>query len=745
MGKDFVLAAQLSELRQLGLNAPGEDPAGYAALQTLPGITYHYDEVAQKIDIQATDEARIVRTYNARGESQTVVSPQADFGLAVNYDIFASSQSQVDRFSSFGFSGVNLALDARVFGPMGTFYQSAILGTTTLKDYDSLRLDSTWTFSDPEDELTYRAGDIISGGLAWTRPIRLGGAQVQRNFSLRPDLVTVALPKFSGSAALPSTVDVYVNNLKSFSQQVEAGPFEISNLPVVNNAGARVVLQDAQGRQTTSELPFFVSPRLLKEGLIDFSAEVGFPRLFYGVESWKYDSEFAASSTFKYGVTDDLTIEAHSEFSPHLANAGLGASFRFGDWGVASIAAAGSFHEDRFGAQVYGALDTEVSDGINLHLSTQRTFGTYDDLASTSGVTHAKLSDHALGLGVEQYTSLLSLRPPKALDTASLSIALPFDNSSVTMSYIHVETEIEKDSNIVALSYSRPLWDGASGYVSAFADFADKSGAGVFAGVSIPLGGSSSALVGVASRGSKVSPSLSASQPLDNKPGSYGWRVDVTEGDGAQNSAALAVRTDVAKVEAGVRNRGKGLDGTLEASGAIVVIGGDVFATNRIDDAFAVVDTGYADTEVFYENRPAGRTNSSGKLLVPGLRAYQNNQIAVNPLTLPLNAELPTAAKLVAPADRSGVVVDMRAKDSSQSALVTVMDAKGAFLPAGTAGKVTETGETFVVGYDGQAYLNNLGLSNSLVMVSDGGPCRAEFSFSSKSEAQANIGSVVCR
>ena len=64
--------------------------------------------------------------------------------------------------------------------------------------------------------MSYRAGDTISGRtLAWTRPIRLGGLQVQRNFALRPDLVTLPLPSYSGSAAVPSTVDVYVNNIKS--------------------------------------------------------------------------------------------------------------------------------------------------------------------------------------------------------------------------------------------------------------------------------------------------------------------------------------------------------------------------------------------------------------------------------------------------------------------------------------------------------------------------------------------------
>ena len=40
----------------------------------------------------------------------------------------------------------------------------------------------------------------------WTRPVRLGGGQVQRNFGIRPDLITMPLPSLSSSAAVASTV-----------------------------------------------------------------------------------------------------------------------------------------------------------------------------------------------------------------------------------------------------------------------------------------------------------------------------------------------------------------------------------------------------------------------------------------------------------------------------------------------------------------------------------------------------------
>ncbi|MBX4378754.1 hypothetical protein K4H02_27235, partial [Mycobacterium tuberculosis] len=76
-----------------------------------------------------------------------------------------------------------------------------------------------------------------SGGLQWTRPVYLGGLQVQRNFHLRSDLVTIPIPVISGSAAVPSTLEVYTQNVKTYSGTVPSGPFQVTNFPVFTGAG----------------------------------------------------------------------------------------------------------------------------------------------------------------------------------------------------------------------------------------------------------------------------------------------------------------------------------------------------------------------------------------------------------------------------------------------------------------------------------------------------------------------------
>ena len=121
---------------------------------------------------------------------------------------------------------------------------------------------------------------------------------MQRDFATRPDLVTLPLPSFSGSAAVPSTVDVYVNSVRTISQDVDGGPFRLTNLPILSGQGnASIIVRDSLRPRRHTTLPFLVSNKLLRGGLFDFSAEAGVPRLFYGVRSNIYSGAPAGSGS----------------------------------------------------------------------------------------------------------------------------------------------------------------------------------------------------------------------------------------------------------------------------------------------------------------------------------------------------------------------------------------------------------------------------------------------------------------
>ena len=131
-------------------------------------------------------------------------------------------------------------------------------------------------------------------------------------------------------------------------------------------------------------------------------------------------------------------------------------------------------------------------------------------------------------------------------------------------------------------------------------------------------------------------------------------------------------------------------------------------------------------------------------LLVPTLRPYQNNSIAVDPVNLPADMVVEKTNQIVSPPDRAGVLVKFKSHSDANAALVTFARVDGSFLPAGAAGRLASGGE-FVVGYDGLGFIQELASSNSVTIEFDGAQCQAAFDFKPQSTEQVHIGPVLCR
>src|SRR5439155_26752414 len=108
---------------------------------------------------------------------------------------------------------------------------------------------------------------------------------------------------------------------------------------------------------------------------------------------------------------------------------------------------------------------------------------------------------------------------------------------------------------------------------------------GFLVGLSMPLGESVTTSLSVSGGTDGLSINADAAKPLDQKPGSWGWRVRDSEGVGAQRSAAVSYRSSFMRTEAGVSQGSNGVVATAEVEGAVATMGGGVFFANRIDDA----------------------------------------------------------------------------------------------------------------------------------------------------------------
>ncbi|WP_239947770.1 FimD/PapC N-terminal domain-containing protein [Dyella terrae] len=344
----------VDELRELGVRTERlvTSNRNCVALDAIPDLTYHYDAQAQRIDFKLPDSQLQPEQLGYRAPPP---SPTSGTGLLLNYAVnaqgtrisyvqrndaqrllapaqgegsYGSSPPLSESEATAAYNALNRTLavgtELRLFSPIGDFVNS---GYTTVEGGQSryLRQDTYWNYASTTSLITYTAGDQVSSSLPWSRSIRLGGFGIAYNFTVRPDLVTFPVPALGGSAVVPTTVDLYINGLRQFSGLANGGPFLIDTPPSLTGAGhATLVYRDALGREVNVNQALYVDPRLLSQGLSEWSFEMGYPRMDYGSRSFDYISKPAANGTWRYGVDNAFTAEAHMEMMSGLHNIGAG-------------------------------------------------------------------------------------------------------------------------------------------------------------------------------------------------------------------------------------------------------------------------------------------------------------------------------------------------------------------------------------------------------------------------------------
>ena len=593
----------------------------------------------------------------------------------------------------------------------------------------------------------------MNSGLAWTRPIRMGGVQFARDYTARPDLVTTPTANLSGSAAVPSSVDVYMNNFKIYTQDVDPGPYRIDNLPLVGGNGvATLALRDINGNETTQTVPFFSSPRLLASGAFDYSAEAGYARTYYGERSFSYDPNPIGSASVRGSLTDWATLEAHTEDGAGLLNGGAGLVFSAFQRGVVEAALAGSGYQDGRGLQLAVGGSTAIA-GALIDVSSQRTFGPFSDLAQvtaprTFGTNVPQLGPTG-GLFASPTLLSISLAPPKALDRISIGLPNLVSAASVSLTFVNQLESNGSRARIASVALSRNFTNNASVFVTAYADFANRHDSGFFAGLSWTFDGQVTATSQAALQGGSASVTTEVSKSAGQDIGAYGWRVLDQEGLNRYTEANGSYLSPIGKASLTASQYGWGPTSTGEASadltGSIATLGGAVKLAPAIPDSFALVEAGAPGVAVLEDNRLVGKTNSSGQLLLTGLRGFENNKISIDPTTLPLSAQTGMTETTLRPRGRSGVLADFKVAVDARDAEIILTDASGAPLPPG--GRVEYSGGSpSVIGYDGRTYLGGLAPQNVVRVHSEGKTCTAAFDYhAATGAARPTIGPIPCR
>lgn len=751
-----ALFASPHELRQLGFHTIPDDSKSQDALirlDSLVGVSFRVDERTQSIQFTASDAAldpaRVDATPAGEAGSLRIVS---GMGVVANYDLGLTRTS--------GRTIGDSLLDLRAFAPWGVLDSSAIATSGGGGTGGLVRLDTTFDYADSDGLTRYRAGDVFTGGLDWTRSVRLGGVQVSTDFSIRPDLVTFPVPTVLGRAAVPSTVDVLLDGVQLLSHDVPPGPFEIRQLPVVVGAGdISLVVRDPSGRETTRTLSIYASRRLLIPGLDQFSAEAGSVRLSYGQSSNDYRMP-AAYGTYRRGLTDSVTVEAHVEGDAGAASrdgvrsrarggmAGGGASFAIGHFGVFTVDAAGSRFGQRNGMLASVSLE-RITPILSVEASVTAAGNGFADVAAVYNdpvpTLQARMS---LGLELGRFGAVGAayVARRRSLDRSAFGFnELPERPSPATNPFGEAALSPRPKASLLSASYSAELpWASANIFVTGFHDFASGAGSGVTAGMTFPLGSRASMSTSADVGGGQSYASVQASRSV-TAVGDIGGRVEVDGGGlsrayglGEYKSPIGLIDGEVDRIDGHTSLRGN-------VRGSIAYVDGRPWASNTVYDSFAIVDANAPGIAVLQENRFVGRTDQSGSLLVPDLRSFEANRLGIDPADVPADASVGATERLVRPRDRSGVVVRFPVT-ASRGAILHLVDGSGVPLPVGGALTMRVPGATAVViGYDGEAYVAGLSSHGRAdVVLPTGGRCSVTFEYRARRGIVPDIGPLRC-
>ncbi|MNZ14320.1 Outer membrane usher protein HtrE precursor [compost metagenome] len=737
-GKLYIRVRDLNVLRmKMDEHIPDTQ---WVCINELKGIQFKYLEKEQALNLQVPSS--MLTDYSVDLNGQQLTSPHLlkmkPLNAAIlNYSLYHTMTNDENVFSGSAEGIFNSAI--------GNFSSGILYNGSNETSYSHekwVRLESKWQYVDPEKIRIYTLGDFISNSSDWGSSVRLAGFQWSSAYTQRGDIVTSALPQFSGSAALPSTLDLYINQQKIYSGLVPSGPFDIKQLPFISGNEVTLVTTDATGQQSITKQAYYFSSKILAKGINEFSVDVGVPRYNYGLYSNDYDDATFASGAIRYGYSNSLTLSGGAEASTDgLSNLGTGFAKNLFGFGVINADIAASQYKDENGYSALVGLEGRISKNISFNTSYRKVFDNYFDLARVSQIRYLK--DNQITSEPQNYLSYSALADE--IFRAGMSYNF-YEGYSAYLGYNQIKFS-DNSYKLVSANLSGSLNKNWGFYTSAYKDYENHKDYGIYFALRYTPSTRVNAITSVSSESGKTTYRQEINGFSDPQIGAFGWGGYVErDQDANQNNAS---------VYASYRARGAYLIGrynrigdndqvALSATGSLVAAAGRIFAANEIGDGYVVVTNAGPQSQILNGGVNLGATDRTGRFLISNLRPYQLHHIYLDPSYLPLEWDVTSTNQTAFVGYRQGTLIDFGAHQVV-SGLVKLVDSNNSALLPGYSVRINGQ-QDGVVGYDGEVFIPNLLKQNKLeVDLLDYGSCQVNFAYENKQYSAKKLGPYVCR
>lgn len=640
---DFLIRVQ--DLKAMGLAAARGraqiiDGEEMIALKSIEGMSVRFDEKALVLELRGEPKLLPVNTVDfAAGRKQNVfypTNPSAFF----NYDASYAGGNGVQRDAFAAATELGARMGDFLFLSDSTYYGSS-------SDHRFVRLMTSLIHDNRETLVRAVVGDFVVGSGDLFSSVNMGGLSYSKLYTMDPYFVRYPQQNLTGVLRTPSEVEVYIDGQRIRTIRLPPGEFDLRDVTQATGLrNVQLVIRDAFGREQKINAPFYSTDVPLKAGLHEYSYNAGALREMYGVDSNDY-GPVAFAGFHRYGVTDSLTLGIHGEGKMGLYNVGPTASIVLGAAGLLNVSMAASGDSGRNGVAGLASY-TYVGTHFNAGLLLRKQSRDYTQLMQ-GGIQDRDYEINATAGYTDPVVGALSV------------------------GYSRVKTYSgQQDGNSASVSYGRSLFGGrASVFVTVMNTWGQEKTTNVFAGLVYNFDATYSASARYERFHGNTTEALQFQKAQPTGDG-LGYTIAAERTTSPEGTATRFLPSfqynspwGILRASAFQQNDGDGSHQSyaLSAAGGIAWVGGAFIVGRPVTDAFGVVKVDDLEgVRVYANNQEIGRTDSNGRVLLPSLASFIDNQISINTANVPLEFSFPESMRVVSPPYRGGAVIDFHAK-----------------------------------------------------------------------------------
>lgn len=718
LGKKFIECIALSNIgvvvEKLEKDSIKKD---FCSLSS-PSIQFSEDQSLQSINITIPSDYFLISDndfiYNTPSK--------ASFGGFLNYSLLYSRDEVEDEFNTLAEIGI--------FKDYWLFKNSFVYKNNPLETENKfLRVESVFELEFPDKFWRLTLGDTTTPSNSLNNSLRFGGLSFGTNYTSRPDFVYWNSPILQGSAAVPSTVDLYLNGVNLYRENVAPGSYSLPTGSLLNKSGnAQIVVEDILGNRTVRNFPIYINSRLLKPELDEFNISIG--KLRYGYDEVESDyRDFFGKFLYRRGISHYTTLGTDMLYSDQVQNMSVLWTQAIKNYALLDTILSGSQTDDNTGYA--GSL------GISRDF-TNWSVGMQSQLYSKE----YRYLDFGDVLSYKKMTNMFYFT------VANLGYFDSLGVNYIDQTYYNNDEVSLDDRKVLNLSLGKrltPKLDVAFGY---FKDFGGDSDSGFNIVFNYDWGDRRRLTLDHYTQ--NESTRLNYSRTTIGQEG-FDYTVGVNHMDNEVNLNGYGLwKTNVGDLRLSHDEYSDGRLSQVNFNGAFVWLGNQVALTKYVNNSFALLNVSdHADLDIYRSSSLIGKTNQKGYMFVHNIIPYIQYDLSFDQNQLNMDETFDYASKKIVGLDQRGYKVNFPIYQTKRIA-VRLIDAQRQHLVRGAQVVVNnKTAEPYFVDSKGMVYVyvTQAAAYKFFVNLQGGQTCQADVVISQKQflDPEHEILDVLCK